>query len=477
MIFSSYEFIYIFLPITLIVYFILAKLNNRKIQHQFLIVMSLVFYSWFNISYLWIILFSIIFNYTMAILIDKFNKNYLNKKIIFIIGISGNVLLLGYFKYYDFFMSNINYIFNSQYNIKNILLPLGISFFTFQQISFLLSCYRGEEKISDFTEYCLFVTFFPQLVAGPMVLYSEMIHQFKEESRRYINWDNIAAGLYIFSIGLFKKIVIADTLSLWANNGFENVSNLGFLAGWATVISYTFQVYFDFSGYSDMAIGLSKMINIDLPINFNSPYKSRNIGEFWRRWHITLGRALSNYIYIPLGGNRKGELKTYRNLVITFLVSGLWHGASWLFIFWGAIHGLANIVQRIWKKSKLQLPKGISVFITFIFINFTWILFRAENFNQAKKVFKAMLSFKALNIMQVGELFYDGMMSLPLLLGSLVILSTLIILLVIVFWAPNSLYFMNRFKMDNKRIIITASLLYISTICLSRVSAFIYFNF
>lgn len=201
------------------------------------------------------------------------------KKIIFVLGVIVNVLLLGYFKYYDFFIENLNYIFKTNFMFKNIVLPLGISFFTFQQISFLLSCYKGEEKISGFIEYSLFVTFFPQLVAGPIVLYSEMMPQFKED-RRYINWDNISKGLYVFSIGLFKKIVVADTLALWVNNGFDNISNLGFAAAWITTLSYTLQVYFDFNGYSDMAIGLAKMLNIDLPVNFNSPYKSKNIGEF-----------------------------------------------------------------------------------------------------------------------------------------------------------------------------------------------------
>lgn len=474
MIFSSYEFIYVFLPIVVITYFILSKLSNMKIQHIFLIISSLVFYSWFNISYLWIIIFSIIFNY---IIVNIMNSCEGKKRIIFILGVVINVLLLGYFKYYDFFIENLNYIFKTNFMFKNIILPLGISFFTFQQISFLLSCYKGEEKISGFIEYSLFVTFFPQLVAGPIVLYSEMMPQFKEKNKRYINWDNISKGLYIFSIGLFKKIVVADTLALWANNGFDNISNLGFAAAWITTLSYTLQVYFDFSGYSDMAIGLAKMLNIDLPVNFNSPYKSKNIGEFWRRWHITLGRALSQYIYIPLGGNRKGEIKTYRNLIITFFISGLWHGASWLFIIWGTLHGIANVVYRIWKKTHIKVNDTISVFITFIFVNFTWVLFRAENFRQAKKVINAMFNIKNINFIQIGELLYDGMMNLPLILGLGIIIFTIVILLIIIFKSPNSIELTNNFKMDNKRIMATAMMLYISTICLSRVSVFIYFNF
>ena len=334
------------------------------------------------------------------------------RKFVFILGIIFNILLLGYFKYYDFFVENLNYIFNEDLILKNILLPLGISFFTFQQISFLLSCYRKEEKVSGFIDYCLFVSFFPQLVAGPIVLYSEMMPQFKDRKRRYLNWDNIAKGLYIFVIGLFKKIVIADTLAIWANNGFDNMSEIGFFAAWATAIAYTLQIYFDFSGYSDMAIGLAKMFNIDLPTNFNSPYKSKNIGEFWRRWHITLGRSLFEYIYKPLGGNRKGEFKTYRNLIITFFISGLWHGASWLFILWGVSHGLAIVAQRIWKKAGLKLNQYISVLLTFLFVNFTWVLFRAETFEQALKILKSMVFPDSFNFMEIGLLFYDGMMNL-----------------------------------------------------------------
>ncbi|WP_121610088.1 MBOAT family O-acyltransferase [Mesobacillus foraminis] len=477
MIFASYEFIFIFFPIVIIGYFLFSKFRSFKFQHIFLVIASLVFYSWFNISYLWIILISIVINYSVAIWMNRYTNNKSFRRFVFILGIIFNILLIGYFKYYDFFVQNINYILKEDFILKNIILPLGISFFTFQQVSFLLSIYRKEEKVSGFLEYCLFVTFFPQLVAGPIVLYNEMTPQFKDYKKRYHNWGNLAIGLYIFIIGLFKKIVIADTLAVWANNGFDHMSTIGFFAAWATAIAYTLQIYFDFSGYSDMAIGLAKMLNIDLPTNFNSPYKSKSIKEFWRRWHITLSRALSEYIYKPLGGSRKGEFRTYITIIITFFISGLWHGASWLFILWGLLHGLAMVTQRIWNKTNLKFNQYFSVLLTFLFVNITWVFFRAETFEQAFKLIKSMVFPVSFNFLEIGLLFYDGLINLPTTLCTILIVVTLVSLLIVVFKAPNSLEFAENFKTDRKTIYVTAVLFFISIICLSRVSAFIYFNF
>lgn len=329
MIFSSYLFMFAFLPVVLLGYYALSRLKNGFYQRLFLIFASLFFYGYYNINYVFLILLSIAVNYMIALQIQKSGQ-----KIWLCLGVAFNILLIGYFKYYDFFIDNINSIFHARFLEKNIVLPLGISLFTFQQISFLISVFKAEEKVEKLRDYCLFVLFFPQLIAGPIVLYSEMISQFKENSRRYFCADRFASGLYIFTTGLFKKAVIADTLAVFVDNGFA-MTGLGMAVGWAVSVSYTLQIYFDFSGYSDMAVGLGKMFNIDLPFNFLSPYKSESISEFWKRWHITLGRALSTYIYIPLGGNRKGLPRTCVNLFLTFLVSGLWHGASWTFVFWG----------------------------------------------------------------------------------------------------------------------------------------------
>ncbi len=266
-----------------------------------------------------------------------------------IVGILGNLLLLGYFKYADFFISNFNVAVGSNISLLHITLPLAISFFTFQQIAYLVDSYKGKVRKHNFISYTAFVTFFPQLIAGPIVHHSEMMPQFENIKNKIINKNNIAKGFFIFSLGLFKKVIIADTFAIWTKSGFDTSLTLNFLEGWATSLSYTFQLYYDFSGYTDMAIGAALFFNIHLPINFNSPYKATDIQDFWRRWHITLSRFLRDYVYIPLGGNRKGNYRTYLNLFLTFLVGGIWHGAGWTFIFWGFLHGVAIVVNRLWK--------------------------------------------------------------------------------------------------------------------------------
>lgn len=331
MVFSSYIFIFAFLPLTLVIYFLLSKIANGIYQRVFLILSSLFFYGYQNSYYLFLILTSIVLNYLISyIMVSRYKVS----KAMLIIGVIFNVVLIGYFKYFNFFIDNVNYIFNTSFLVKKIMLPLGISFFTFQQLSFLISIYKGEHKPGNFKDYCLFVVFFPQLVAGPIVLYDEMIPQFEKEEIRFFNVENFSRGVYIFSIGLFKKAVVADTLAVFVNNGFA-MKELGLLPAWVTSLSYMMQLYFDFSGYCDMALGIGRMFNISLPVNFDSPYKSASIREFWRRWHITLGRALGSYVYRPLGGSRKGIARTCFNLILTFLVSGLWHGAEWTFVAWG----------------------------------------------------------------------------------------------------------------------------------------------
>ena len=254
----------------------------------------------------------------------------------------------------------------------------------------------GGTKQYDFLNYCLFVTFFPQLIAGPIVHHKEMMPQFANLKNRVINYKNIALGLFIFSIGLFKKVVIADSFAVWATNGFDKATVLNLFEAWATSLSYTFQLYFDFSGYCDMAIGAALLFNIKLPINFNSPYKVLNIQDFWRRWHITLSRFLRDYIYIPLGGNRKGRLRTYVNLMATFIIGGIWHGAGWTFVFWGFLHGVALVIHRIWSELGFKMNKILAWFITFNFINITWVFFRAKDWDDALKVLKGMFGLSGI---------------------------------------------------------------------------------
>lgn len=474
MVFSSYIFLFVFLPLVLAGYYLLSLVKNPIYQRLFLIGASLFFYGYFNPSYLLIIVVSILVNYLLASCIRGGTGRF--QTVCFWLGVLFNVVLLGYFKYRDFFVENINALFHTSFLLKHIALPLGISFFTFQQLSFLVSIRKGEEQLERFDDYCIFVLFFPQLVAGPIVLYSEMIPQFKDPRRRYWNWDNIAKGVYIFVIGLFKKAVIADTLALFVDTGFAS-STLSFCAAWATSLSYTFQVYFDFSGYSDMAVGLGKLFNIDIPFNFLSPYQSESIGVFWRRWHITLGRALQNYIYFPLGGNREGKLKTYRNLMITFLVSGLWHGAAWTFVLWGALHGLFNALERFFAKPIGNLPHWLRVGCTFLIVNALWVLFRADSFQAAGVVYRGMVDIANPGLLQVALLANDGFVGVPAVLNTAYVIALLAALLVICLRAKNSRQLLDNFTCRRGTLWAAAALFCIALVHLSRESVFIYFNF
>ncbi|MEG0425863.1 MAG: MBOAT family O-acyltransferase [Cetobacterium sp.] len=470
MLFNSYIFLFLFLPLTLTGYFATNKYLSFNLSKLFLVFMSLYFYGYFNPKYLIIIVCSIIINFLIGNNLSfakKFNKNFL-----FISALIFNIGILGYFKYYDFFLSNINYIFKTNFSLLNLILPLGISFFTFQQLSFIVDSYNKKVVKYDFLSYCLFVTFFPQLIAGPIVLPDEMLPQFENKHNKSINFTNLNKGLYIFSIGLGKKILIADSIAPFADNGFDKLSSLTFFEGWITSLSYTMQLYFDFSGYCDMAIGIALMFNIILPLNFNSPYKSTNIQEFWKRWHITLGRFLTTYLYIPLGGNRVSNFKTLKNLLLVFLVSGIWHGAGWNFILWGALHGISIIVHRIWKSFNKSLPKLLGWLITFNIINIFWIFFRAKSLNDAFKVLTAMFNVSSIRSFVTNEY----LSSTNTYLGNSTTFFILFIALVIALFFKNSQEKNNNTNSFLWRIefflFSTTSILF-----LERIASFLYFNF
>ena len=471
MLFNSYEFIFLFLPITLIIYFLLNKFNKNMLAKAWLVIASLYFYSYFNKSYLILIVVSILVNYFIGTELNMKTNNVIRRKVLLIFGILFNLGVLGYFKYYDFFIENINYVFKTNFNLLHIILPLGISFFTFQQLSYVIDSYHKKSLNYDFLSYCLFVTFFPQLIAGPIVLPAEMLLQFENKENKKVNWENMNRGLYIFSIGLAKKVVIADTIAHFANAGFDMMESLNFTEAWLTSVSYTLQLYFDFSGYCDMAMGIGMMFNIILPINFNSPYKSTNIQEFWRKWHITLGRFMTNYLYIPLGGNRKGEQKTLRNLFIVFLASGIWHGAGWNFVIWGMLHGICILIHRIWKNVGRKLPKLIGWFITINLVNIFWVFFRAKDLQSAVKVLRGMIDITTIT---------DGISKVYKKLDSSAYregLKFFVIAIIITFLLKNSYEKMKKFKMERKDSIETISYLIFSIMSLTSVSTFLYFNF
>jgi len=487
MLFNSYEFIFLFLPVTFFVYFWLNKKRLTQASKAWLVFASLFFYSWWNIIYLPLILGSILFNFAVGSTISKMNivqKKRISPKVMLAFGIVSNILLLGYFKYMDFFIANTNMLIGTQWDLMHIILPLGISFFTFTQIAYLVDAYRNEVKEMDYLNYTLFVTFFPHLLAGPILHHKEMMPQFDSIKSKAINYRNIAAGLFLFSIGLFKKVVIADTFAQWANAGFETTQALNLIEAWATSLSYTFQLYFDFSGYTDMALGVALMFNIRLPINFNSPYKARNIQDFWRRWHITLSRFLRDYIYIPLGGNRNGEFKTYANLFTVFLVGGLWHGASWMFIIWGALHGTAIVLHRAWQQMGLKMNSILAWFITFNFINITWIFFRAKDWDAAKNILSAM---SAGNVVFPLGGFFDHYCHLGFFIFSdswitninadKYIFWYLVLAIGITFFFRNSHELLQQMKLNTISLVFFIIIFIVSFSHLSGVHEFLYFNF
>lgn len=401
MLFNSYEFIFLFLPISFFVYFYLSYKRLTTASKSWLVFVSLFFYSWWNVTYLPLILTSILFNYSIASTILEYNnrkKIFFSKKTLLQIGLFLNLGLLLYFKYMDFFIANLNWSLNSNIPLMHIVLPLGISFFTITQIAFLIDCYEGLVKEKNFLNYMLFVTFFPHLLAGPILHHKEIMPQFASMKNKVKNYKNIAIGLFIFSIGLFKKVVIADTFGKWVNIGFDTATTLNLFEAWITSLSFTFQVYFDFSGYTDMAIGAALLFNIRLPQNFNSPYKATNIIEFWLRWHMTLTNFVSYYIYTPMLLSFKKMTFSKAMLItfIAFVIVGLWHGASWTFIVFGVLHGIAAIINHIWKKTKIKMNKILAWLITFNFINITFVIFRAKEWNDAFKILYGMFSLDKL---------------------------------------------------------------------------------
>ena len=391
MLFNSYVFILAFLPLTLLGYYLLGKLPERiPLNKLFLVLASFVFYGYNNPRYVPIIVCSILVNYALSQGMLVARRKCIRLPLM-LLGLALNLGVLFYFKYHDFFVSNMNSAFGLHFALNNLALPLGISFFTFQQLSYVIDSYRRTVPRYNILDYALFVTFFPQLVAGPIVLHSEIVPQFADPKNRRFNFDNFAPGLYAFALGLFKKVIVADTFGIAVEAGFAAAQTLNTAEAWFVALGYTLQLYFDFSGYCDVATGVALMFNIKLPLNFNSPYKSLNIREFWQRWHMTLSRFLTNYIYFPLGGSRRGTVRTCINLMIVFLASGLWHGAGWLFLLWGLLHGLASVLYRLFRRQYDALHPALQWLLTFGFVVVAWVFFRATSLTDAMAILKSMV--------------------------------------------------------------------------------------
>lgn len=470
MLFNSFEFIFVFLPVVLLAYFSLNRLNLHQWAKGVLVLASLYFYAFFNTSYLPIIVSSILVNYGVAVGMRKWDG--VTKKVLFGIGLLFNLGMLGYFKYTDFMIENVNALFNTSYTLKNILLPLGISFFTFQQLAFVVDTYKNKGRLPKFLDYCNFVTFFPQLIAGPIVLPEEMLPQFEDKANRNPRAKNLFDGIFIFSVGLAKKVIIADSIAVFANAGYNlDLPHYTMAEAWLISLSYTFQLYFDFSGYCDMAIGIGKMFNINLPLNFNAPYRATNFQDFWRRWHITLNRFLTQYVYILLGGSRRKEVRVYFNIGIVFLISGIWHGAGWTFVVWGICHGIGVMIHRIWKKKGYSMPSWLGMFITFFFINTLWVLFRADNMHEAWVIISSMFD---------NHQFYLSpayTSHLPSILPNSVNMMILFFAMLAGVIGPTAYQLCNDYGWYRAKQAVTVICFVGGVLFISRVVTFLYFNF
>ncbi len=420
MLFSSYTFLFQFLP-AVVLAFAAARRHSPRAGILVLTCASLFFYGAWRPVYLLLLAASIAANFSLGLLME----DPLRRRAVGLLGVALNLALLGYFKYTGFIFDSVHLLTGAPLPLVNIVLPLGISFFTFQQIAYLVDVMRGAPVERDIVSYTLFVSFFPHLIAGPLVHHAEMIPQFKR-GRTSRSAVLAARGLAIFAAGLFKKVVIADNLAQFVSPVFTHVDAGGGVTApwaWLATLAYTFQIYFDFSGYSDMAVGLALLFGIRLPVNFRSPYKASSIIEFWRRWHITLSRFLRDYLYIPLGGNRLGEPRRYLNLMITMLLGGLWHGAGWNFLIWGGLHGLylcVNHLWQAWRGAGAKFRSGSaglgSWAITFVAIVIAWVFFRAKTAAGAAHMLAGLVGFEAGHSAYVSPGVLR-LMDLPLLIG------------------------------------------------------------
>lgn len=432
MVFSSLEFIYLFLPPTLIGFLVLRYFRMETAIIWWLIAASIGFYAWWSPIHVVLLIGSVLANYLLHRILLKYPS-----KSLLVLGISGNLFLLGWFKYADFAIQNVAAVLDLETQPLGIVLPLAISFFTFQQISFLLDTWSDRGEPCDFKRYVLFVTFFPQLIAGPIVLQKDTIPQFSIKVFSNRLWLNLAVGATLFIIGLFKKIVLADGIAPVANAVFsaaDGGQTIATDAAWMGTLAYTFQIYFDFSGYCDMALGLARIFGIKLPINFFSPYKALSISDFWRRWHITLSRFLRDYLYIPLGGNRSGVLGRHGNLIVTMLLGGLWHGAGWNFLIWGGLHGSYLVANHMWRSATSEVPlfkhvpNAISAILswstTMLAVMLAWVFFKAETFSGALSVVKAMFALQDQQMVQSTEILIADEPFTGFILAAMIVIVT-----------------------------------------------------
>jgi D-alanyl-lipoteichoic acid acyltransferase DltB (MBOAT superfamily) len=495
MLFNSQEFIFLYLPLVLAGFYVLGS-RSRRVAAAWLVLASIFFYGWWTPRYVLLLLCSIIMNFAFGVLLARAGGTSARKKGFVIVALSVNLLILGYYKYAGFFLTSLNNFTGSQLKVAEIVLPLGISFFTFTQIAFLVDTYRGYVKDFNFVHYCLFVTYFPHLIAGPILHHKEMMPQFAEAQTYRIDATRVAVGLTIFGFGLFKKVILADNVAPYVSPVFDaHGFDPTLVEAWGGALAYTCQLYFDFSGYCDMAVGLSLLFGVRLPINFNSPYKAVNISDFWRRWHMTLSRFLRDYLYIPLGGNRKGPVRRNVNLLTTMLLGGLWHGAGWTFIAWGGLHGLYLVINHAWREMRVRLGHDLerSTFggrlagraLTFVAVVFAWVLFRATDIGSAGRILSGMVGLNGLEISKLQAFLWPNQ---PL---------WILICLTVAFFAPNVTQItrayrpvLDRLATHSERyelrvswrpslpwMVLSVAVTFLAVLGVSKVSPFLYFQF
>ncbi len=479
MLFNSIEFIIFFIFIAL---FLLLLRKNKDISILVIIFFSLLFYGYEKAQWIILILFSISINYLCSYLIKK------NVKYIFNFGIIFNLGILFFYKYLGFFFTNLNFLFEQNFSYLNIALPIGISFYSFQQISYLFDCREKKNSLPRFSEYLLYVSFFPQLIAGPIVKSKDFFIQVTKNYFLKPTKIMVLKGITIFIIGLFKKTFIADNIAIFSDAVFNNANSgtIGFLDSWIGVFAFSLQIYFDFSSYSDMAIGLGLILGVKLPINFSSPYKSENIIEFWRSWHITLSNFLREYLYIKIGGNRNGRIRNFINFFIVMILGGIWHGASWTFVLWGVVHAIYistnHFIIDLFHKYqvKIKIPQFIKILFTFCIVSIAWVFFRSENLEIAVKMFEAMFILKNYQILNILD--YDT---------AIVAFKWISILLIICWFLPNTNFlinynsinqknekpFLNKYVTLDKLLLVLSFLLLISVLTFQVKSPFLYFKF
>ncbi len=472
MLFNGYDYLLWFLPAALGTFFLLGR--SPLAAQAWLTVASLVFYGWWNPLHLPLIIASVVFNFIVARALQRGGRRMLLG-----VGITVNLSTLGLFKYADFFLANAAQVTGGAPALLHLALPLGISFFTFTQIAYLVDVYRRKAREPLFVNYALFVTFFPHLLAGPILHHSEMMPQFAETSNKRPQAGNLAAGLFLLAIGLMKKVLLADTFAPIADAGFGAPATLAPLSAWAAALAYTMQIYFDFSGYTDMALGAARMFNIRMPVNFDSPYRATDIREFWHCWHMTLSRFLREYLYVPLGGNRHGELRTAASVLATFLLGGLWHGAAWTFVIWGLLHGAAMVAFRGWQRVGVPLPRALAWALTFLFVTVTWVFFRATSVAGACAMLRAMAGMNSVPASPTGDWLaqLQATLAAALVVPPAWTLLPPIIGLAIVWRRANSNDLALRFRPTVWNGALVALALPLCVLQLARVTPFLYFNF